>query len=434
MAASGNNDAWQLVRARATEKKYGDQVTPDASSPLSKGRVILNCEHGDPTMFEEYWDVHQDDNVMVTRANEGISYFVKSKMHQRGPWFVSVELDDAVRELHALVGNAVTRDKFIVVGTGSTQIFQAALYALASRNGTSTPVVSEFPCYTGYPQTIKYLQSKLFHWAGDSKTYQPKGDEVFIEVVCSPNNPCGEIREGLLAGRNNNGVLVHDLAYYWPTYTPITMALNNDVMMFTLSKCTGHAGLRIGWAIVKDPQVAKKMVDFIGMNTIGVSRDAQLRAASIIRTVVKGYQSGPLADSIADGMHTFLSQRWPFIRGDVLINAILSRGKLFHWSKAVMENRWGKVRSAVAANRSFSIREPPLPAICTFLGTASSPSSAFIWLKYEEEADCQKILQRNGILARGGPAFGVSAQYARLSLLGREQDVDLLVKRLATLK
>lgn len=99
-------------------------------------------------MFEAYWDEHKDDHVMVSSANETLSYFVKSKKDQGGPWFVSAELDDGIRELHALVGNAVTQDRVIVVGTGSTQLFQAALYALASRDGTSTPVVSESPFYT----------------------------------------------------------------------------------------------------------------------------------------------------------------------------------------------------------------------------------------------------------------------------------------------
>ena len=113
-------------------------------------------------MFEAYWDLHKDDHVRVSSANETLSYFLKSKKHQGGPWFVSAELDDAVRELHALVGNAITHDRAIVVGTGSTQLFQAALYALASRDGTSTPVVSESPFYT-----VAYTQFISFPWLFD---------------------------------------------------------------------------------------------------------------------------------------------------------------------------------------------------------------------------------------------------------------------------
>lgn len=59
--------------------------------------------------------------------------------------------------------------------------------------------------------------------------------------------------------------------------------------------------------------------------------------------------------------------------------------------------------------------------------------SAFIWLKCESGEDCQKLLKDHGILARGGQAFGSDASYARLSLLGRQPEVDILIQRLACL-
>lgn len=61
--------------------------------------------------------------------------------------------------------------------------------------------------------------------------------------------------------------------------------------------------------------------------------------------------------------------------------------------------------------------------------------SAFMWLKSEKEgSDCQLILKRNGILGLGGEAFGVSAQYARVSLVNQEAYVDELVDRLPSLR
>lgn len=91
---------------------------------------------------------------------------------------------------------------------------------------------------------INYLRTGLFKWTGDARLY--KKDGPYIELVTSPNNPDGSIREAVVKG--GEGFVVHDLAYYWPQYTAMTSAADHDVMLFTASKCTGHAGSRIGYA------------------------------------------------------------------------------------------------------------------------------------------------------------------------------------------
>ena len=93
-----------------------------------------------------------------------------------------------------------------------------------------------------YPAVTDFLQSGLFRWAGDAGSFT--GD-TYIELVCSPNNPDGAIREAVLSSAS--GVAVHDLAYYWPQYTAITRRADHDIMLFTVSKSTGHAGTRIGY-------------------------------------------------------------------------------------------------------------------------------------------------------------------------------------------
>lgn len=86
-----------------------------------------------------------------------------------------------------------------------------------------------------------YLRSGLFKWAGDAGTF--KGDS-YIEIICSPNNPDGFIKQSVL--NSEKGKTIHDLAYYWPQYTAITGPADHDIMLFTVSKCTGHAGTRLG--------------------------------------------------------------------------------------------------------------------------------------------------------------------------------------------
>ncbi|KAF5178648.1 Tryptophan aminotransferase-related protein, partial [Thalictrum thalictroides] len=208
---------------------------------LSSNGVIINLDHGDPTMFEEYWKRNGDRCTITISGSQSLSYFSDPK---NLCWFLEPEFAEEIKRLHNVVGNAVTEGRYIIVGTGSTQLFQAALYALYSPGASSEPlnVVSAVPYYSCYPTITDFLKSGLHKWAGDAWTYDK--EEPYIEVVTSPNNPDGNIREPVV--KRSGGMLIHDLAYYWPQYTAITSPADHDLMLFTISKCTGHAGARIG--------------------------------------------------------------------------------------------------------------------------------------------------------------------------------------------
>lgn len=105
------------------------------------------------------------------------------------------------------------------------------------------------PQLQSYPDETDYLRSGLYRWAGDAYAFDNKGHGDYIEVVNYPNNPDGTIRKAVVKNRPDDlvqGKLIHDLAYYWPQYTPITAPVAQDIMYFTFSKSTGHAGSRIG--------------------------------------------------------------------------------------------------------------------------------------------------------------------------------------------
>lgn len=246
-----------------------------------------------------------------------------------------------------------------------------------------------------------YLKSGLFQWAGDANTY--KGDE-YIELVCSPNNPDGFIRTNVLSSAT--GKAIHDLAYYWPQYTPITSKADHDLMLFTVSKSTGHAGTRLGWALVKDRSVAKRMTKFIELNTIGVSKDSQVRAAKILRVISDGYE---LADSrISD--------------------------RLFDYGRLLMADRWERLREAVRKAGIFSLPQFPSDT-CNFAGEWAGTYPAFAWLKCEKNGveDCETFLRSHKILTRGGKHFGVEATFVRVSMLDRDETFYLFTERLSSI-
>ncbi|EEE62478.1 hypothetical protein OsJ_17275 [Oryza sativa Japonica Group] len=295
-------------------------------------------------------------------------------------WFLEPGLEREVRRLHRLVGNAVADGYHVLVGTGSTQLFQAALYAL-SPPGPSAPmnVVSPAPYYSSYPAVTDFLKSGLYRWAGDAKMFD--GD-TYVELVCSPSNPDGGIREAVL--KSGDGVAVHDLAYYWPQYTPITSAAAHDIMLFTVSKCTGHAGTRLGW---------------------------RCEDRAILKAITDGYDRAPAAGDDDD-----------------------DSSRLFHFARRKMVSRWAKLRAAVAASGIFTLPDE-LPGHCTFANETVSAYPPFAWLRCGKEGvdDLEGYLRERKIISRGGGKFGADGRVVRISMLDTDEAFAIFVDRLAAM-
>ncbi|XWS69051.1 hypothetical protein CRYUN_Cryun04dG0146600 [Craigia yunnanensis] len=361
---------------------------------------VINFARGDPTIYESYWKKLGDRCTMVISGNDLMSYFSDAG---NVCWFLMPELDHAIRRLHRVVGNAVADDdRFIVVGNGSTQLFQALLYALSSPDEPEPiSVVAAAPFYSSYPEETEFLRSGLYKWAGDAYSFDKDGP--YIEVVTSPNNPDGAIREAVV--NREGGKLIHDLAYYWPQYTPITGRADYDIMLFTFSKTTGHAGSRIGWAIIKDKEIATKMVKFIELSSIGVSKESQLRAAKIIRVISDDCQnSGPNKEE-----------------------------NFFEYGQRLMSERWKKLREVVKRNGVFSLPKFPQD-YCNFTGKYTDPNPAFAWLKSKDGLNCHNLLREHKIVTRSGTNFGVGSKYTRISMLSPDEEFNLFLERLSAMK
>ncbi|KAM7273392.1 hypothetical protein ACFE04_028056 [Oxalis oulophora] len=362
--------------------------------------IIVNLDHGDPTMYETYWRQMGDKTTIVIPGWQSLSYFSDPK---NLCWFLEPEFAQQVLRLHQVVGNAVTDDRYVIVGTGSTQLYQAALYALSDPHlDEATSVVSAVPYYSSYPAITDCVKSELHKWAGDANTFNKSGP--YIELVTTPNNPDGHLRQSVV--NRTGGILMHDLAYYWPQYTPISsIPADHDLMLFTVSKCTGHAGMRIGWALVKDRAVAQKMVKYIELSSIGVSKDSQLRAAKVLKAV-------------SDSSGKEVEESEPF----------------FKFAFHALELRWKQLRHTVQLSGLFSLPEFS-SGHCSFLRQNFEPQPAFAWLKCEGEIeDCESFLRGKKIITRSGKHFGVSPKYVRISMLDRDSMYNLFLERLSAIR
>ncbi|KAK4360494.1 hypothetical protein RND71_019446 [Anisodus tanguticus] len=333
---------------------------------------VVDADSGNPMFLEPFW-----------KQNAGSSAIMVAGWHRMGYEFedgslISKQLETAIHKLHGTVGNANTSNKYILFGAGSTQLLNAAVYALShtaysSSSLSPTKVVASSPYYPVYKSQTELLDSKKYKFSGDTSSLKNKSsDNNFIEFVTCPNNPDGHLNKAVLQGKFARHV--YDLAYYWPHYTPIPAPMDEDLMLFTLSKLTGHAGSRFGWAIVKDKAVYERMVEYIDLNTYGVPRETQLRALKLLNVVLQG-----------------------------------DKRVMFRFAHTTMKSRWEKLTEILSTSKRFSIEQLPLQH-CTFSKQVRAPSP-------EEDKDCYNVLRAANIIGRKGAAFGVENRYVRLSVV-----------------
>lgn len=171
-------------------------------------------------------------------------------------------LKTVIKKIHEQENNAEVKDKHIVVAAGATQIVLGLLHVLSGIKDTDSAWANP-PHFSRFPHLAEFAGLK----------WQKKNNPVLISTI--PNNP-----DGSLFLHKDTDIL--DLTYNWPQYVHRVKKYDHPVMVFSLSKATGHASTRIGWAILEDELVAKALEQYIEYSTSGLSIDAQNAAEAIL--------------------------------------------------------------------------------------------------------------------------------------------------------
>lgn len=206
----------------------------------------LNLGWGNPNFLIPYWK-----NISLSLPKHVATPYVIGSLP---------ELQEAIKSLHAQEKNAKVSTKHIVVGHGATQILAALLHVI------NKPVFANPPFFMRFPEIAKIAKVP---WKPC-----PKG----LEIITNPNNP-----DGTVTLKDSKFSNIYDLSYNWEQYTT-PLNYDEDIMVFSLSKATGHASTRIGWAIIKDAKLAHDVQDYIEHSSCGVSLEAQLKALAVIKS------------------------------------------------------------------------------------------------------------------------------------------------------
>lgn len=396
--------------ARCSYKGLYDEITSQCkcfqcqSGPFcltSVENCVLDATSANPVMYEIYWASLSASSTSNSESNMELDN-TYSKLTVPHDWrighyqfdngmkddkhYSSPELEAAIRSLHNHVENADTENHELVIGVGSTQLTHAALFALEKkiRNagkindhsvgiGNTMKVTARSPYYDEHRLSAEFLPG--MHWVDWSEIQKTPLKSCAVEIITMPGNPDATMMDHPSSPCD---YIVYDHAYYWPQYTPILKKVNDDIMLFTLTKLTGHAGSRIGWAWVKDPEIAQYMRDFINLLNHGVPHESQIRASFLLKHLMK------------------------------------KKGGLIEWATEEMENRWNRLENILEHTNRFKLEKRLGPMHDLFNDKSRIASPAYLWMKCNWKKDlknadgsCQRFLLNSvNIIGRDGQMYG----------------------------
>jgi histidinol-phosphate aminotransferase len=156
----------------------------------------------------------------------------------------------------------------ILVGNGSNELIQASLSVTL---GPGRRLAVPQPTFTLYKLMATTLQADVDQVFLDRENLTFDTDKLLesarkadVVVICSPNNPTGNIldREALLAVlKNARGIVLVDEAYHefsGQTAVPLLSSHPNLVVLRTFSKAMSMAGLRFGY-MMAHPEIAREI-------------------------------------------------------------------------------------------------------------------------------------------------------------------------------
>lgn len=167
----------------------------------------------------------------------------------------------------------------IVVTNGAKQALHAAVSALRHLQPTCKWLVHEWPFWPSYP-TIAQQNNLTFSTAtGEGMAYGLDLTQA-IGVITAPNNPDGAHAHWA------DGCDIWDAAYAdQDLYGWNGIAPKHKISVWSAGKLLGSPGVRVGWLVTQDEDLAKFATRYVEQTTSGVATTSQYHVAATMRNV-----------------------------------------------------------------------------------------------------------------------------------------------------
>jgi histidinol-phosphate aminotransferase len=231
----------------------------DVIKPEVRGLSAYTLKHFDA-------DVKLDQNENPYELPADLKREVLDRMLHR-PWGRYPEFVPAamIRTLAKFTG---WHEEGILVGNGSNELIQASLTVTL---GPGRRLAIPQPTFTLYKLMATALQAQVNELFLNSEHFVFDVDKLIdasktsdVLVVCTPNNPTGNLleRDALIAIlKNAKGLVLVDEAYHefsGQTAFPLLSEYRNLVVLRTFSKAMAMAGLRFGY-MMAHPEVTREI-------------------------------------------------------------------------------------------------------------------------------------------------------------------------------
>jgi aspartate/methionine/tyrosine aminotransferase len=269
----------------------------------------LSCETNEGYIQTEYWTNVAGGIPVTDVASSYRTDYQDPQVWHPGqpdpPPGVFGAIRQQILRVHSMVGNVKDiMNKSMIIAHGATQLLNAAIDAFAKQQNTHVSVVAVRPYYYLVPGVSTVAAGSNGFYATDSI---PAGtaNTSLVEIITAPRNPDGVVS---FTPSSSASSLIYDNVFYWPSFTTdLSVPLDFQVSIFSLSKLSGLSGSRLGWAFVQDPNIANLMGDYVYYSTHGITVDAQYRASNVIKKIAD--DNGALFEYVSSN----LASRWSWL-------------------------------------------------------------------------------------------------------------------------
>jgi len=127
-------------------------------------------------------------------------------------------------------------------------------------------------------------------WADETNAEAAEAKGSLIEIVVSPSNPANLLHGDQADIKAPKERQIWDLVYYWPSSFAdgdALVPLEEDIMIFSLSKLAGYAAHRFGWPWVRDSEVAADMSNYLSVTTQSYPANEMLFSINILQNILE---------------------------------------------------------------------------------------------------------------------------------------------------